>query len=107
MSTAMNAVRDAILSGEASSDDFANLHVPESMTAITTHKDEVAMFEGLESRDKDPRRSLHLDEVPVPAVGPNEALVAVMASSINFNTVWSSIFEPNMQKSIISLACAT
>ena len=52
------------------------------------------MFEGLESRDKDPRRSLHLDEVPVPEVGPNEALVGVMASCINFNTVWTSIFEP-------------
>ena len=27
-------------------------------------------------------------------MGPGEALVAVMASAINYNTVWSSIFEP-------------
>ena len=27
-------------------------------------------------------------------MGPNEALVATMASSINFNTVWTAIFEP-------------
>jgi crotonyl-CoA reductase len=32
--------------------------------------------------------------VPIPKIAPDEAVVAVMASSINFNTVWSSIFEP-------------
>jgi crotonyl-CoA reductase len=52
------------------------------------------MFEGMDSRDKDPRRSLHLDDVPLPELGPGEALVAVMASAINYNTVWTSIFEP-------------
>jgi crotonyl-CoA reductase len=52
------------------------------------------MFDGLESRDKDPRKSLHVDTVPPPAVGPGEALIAVMASAINYNTVWTSIFEP-------------
>ena len=90
----MNTLRDAILSGKAGPEDYVGLPLPESMLAITTHRDEVTMFEGLESHEKDPRRSLHLDEVPVPEVGPNEALVAVMASSINFNTVWSAIFEP-------------
>jgi len=52
------------------------------------------MFDGMESRDKDPRKSLHLDDVPLPEVGANEALVGVMASCINFNSVWTSIFEP-------------
>ncbi|KIX79222.1 hypothetical protein SF12_05755, partial [Streptomyces sp. MBRL 601] len=52
------------------------------------------MFEGMQSADKDPRKSLHVDEVPVPELGPGEALVAVMASSVNYNSVWSSIFEP-------------
>ena len=52
------------------------------------------MFAGLESADKDPRKSIHLDEVPLPELAPDEAYVAVMASSINFNTVWTSIFEP-------------
>jgi crotonyl-CoA reductase len=52
------------------------------------------MFAGLDSADKDPRLSLHLDAVPVPEIGPGEALVAVMASAINYNTVWTSIFEP-------------
>ena len=52
------------------------------------------MFEGLESSAKDPRQSLHVQEVPVPELAPDEAYVAVLASSINFNTVWTSIFEP-------------
>src|SRR5688500_11093435 len=52
------------------------------------------MFTGLTTRDKDPRKSIHLDDVPVPELGPGEALVAVMASSVNYNTVWTSIFEP-------------
>src|SRR5690348_1953047 len=52
------------------------------------------MFAGLATRDKDPRKSLHVDEVPVPELGPGEALVAVMASAVNYNTVWSSIYEP-------------
>ena len=39
------------------------------------------MFAGLPSSDKDPRKSLHLDDVPVPELGPGEALVAVMASA--------------------------
>ena len=52
------------------------------------------MFAGLPSDEKDPRKSLHIDEVPLPELAPDEAFVAVMASSINFNTVWTSIFEP-------------
>ena len=32
--------------------------------------------------------------MPTPELGPGEALVAVMASAINYNTVWSAIFEP-------------
>ena len=90
----MDAIRDAIVSGQASAEDFAALPIPESYRGITVHKNEVDMFDGMESRDKDPRRSLHLDDVPVPELGPGEALIAVMASSINYNSVWTSIFEP-------------
>ena len=52
------------------------------------------MFEGMESEDKDPRKSLHVGEVATPELAPDEAYIAVMASAINFNTVWTSIFEP-------------
>ncbi len=87
-------ILDAIQSKDATSADFAALPVPESYRAITVHKDETEMFAGLQTRDKDPRKSIHLDEVPLPELGPGEALVAVMASSVNYNSVWTSIFEP-------------
>nr|6NA3_A Chain A, Putative crotonyl-CoA reductase [Kitasatospora setae KM-6054]6NA3_B Chain B, Putative crotonyl-CoA reductase [Kitasatospora setae KM-6054]6NA3_C Chain C, Putative crotonyl-CoA reductase [Kitasatospora setae KM-6054]6NA3_D Chain D, Putative crotonyl-CoA reductase [Kitasatospora setae KM-6054]6NA5_A Chain A, Putative crotonyl-CoA reductase [Kitasatospora setae KM-6054]6NA5_B Chain B, Putative crotonyl-CoA reductase [Kitasatospora setae KM-6054]6NA5_C Chain C, Putative crotonyl-CoA r len=90
----MQEILDAILSGDAASADYAALALPESYRAVTLHKGEERMFDGLASRDKDPRKSLHLDDVPLPELGPGEALVAVMASSVNYNTVWSSIFEP-------------
>ncbi|HMU36517.1 MAG TPA: crotonyl-CoA carboxylase/reductase, partial [Marmoricola sp.] len=87
-------ILDAILAGNTSSEAFANLELPTSYTAATVHKDEVDMFEGMETRDKDPRKSLHVEEVALPELGPGEAIVAVMASAINYNTVWTSIFEP-------------
>jgi len=87
-------ILDAILAGDTSAEEYAALPLPESYRAVTVHKDEVDMFEGVASRDKDPRKSLHLDDVPLPELGPGEALVAVMASAINYNTVWTSIFEP-------------
>ena len=90
----MQNILDAILAGDTAKEDFANLDLPESYRAVTVHKDEVDMFEGLESADKDPRKSLHVEDVPLPELGPGEAYVAVMASAINYNTVWTSIFEP-------------
>ncbi|HPB73519.1 MAG TPA: crotonyl-CoA carboxylase/reductase, partial [Phycicoccus sp.] len=90
----MEQIRDAILSGDRTQETYAGLAIPESYRGATVHKDEVDMFAGLASRDKDPRKSLHVDEVPVPELAPGEALVAVMASAINYNTVWTSIFEP-------------
>jgi crotonyl-CoA reductase len=87
-------ILDAILAGDTSAEDYAALDLPESYRAVTVHKDEADMFEGLESRDKDPRKSLHVEDVPLPELGPGEAYVAVMASAINYNTVWTSIFEP-------------
>ncbi|HLZ38087.1 MAG TPA: crotonyl-CoA carboxylase/reductase [Mycobacteriales bacterium] len=90
----MKEILEAILAGETGSDEFAKLPVPESYRAVTVHKDEANMFEGMPRRDKDPRKALHVEEVPLPELGPGEALVAVMASAINYNTVWTSIFEP-------------
>ncbi|NKQ57562.1 crotonyl-CoA carboxylase/reductase [Amycolatopsis sp. K13G38] len=85
-------IREAILSGDLGA--IGALDMPESYRGVTVHADETGMFDGQHSRDKDPRKSLHVDEVPVPELGPGEALVAVMASAINYNTVWTSIFEP-------------
>jgi crotonyl-CoA reductase len=85
-------ILEAILSGETAA--VAGLAVPDSYRGVVVRKDEQAMFEGMATRDKDPRTSLHLDEVATPALGPGEAIVAVMASSVNFNTVWTAIAEP-------------
>ena len=89
----MRAFLDAI-QNRASGDEIAAIPLPESYRAAVVRKDEVGMFEGMPSADKDPRKSLHIDEVAVPELAPDEAYVAVMASAINFNTVWTSIFEP-------------
>src|SRR3954449_8420703 len=90
--TQLGEIQQAILNGESAA--VGSLPVPETYRGVTVHADEVDMFEGMESKEKDPRKSLHVDEVPVPELGPGEALVAVMASAINYNTVWTSIFEP-------------
>ena len=90
----MKEILDAILARDTPAEGFAALPVPQSYLAVTVHRDEQEMFAGMQSADKDPRRSLHVEQVPTPELGPGEALVAVMASSINYNTVWSSIFEP-------------
>jgi crotonyl-CoA reductase len=96
----MERYRDAIMAAETATDPAAELArvgglpVPDSYRAVVVREEETAMFEGMDSRDKDPRKSLHVQEVPTPELGPGEALVAVMASAVNYNTVWTSIFEP-------------
>jgi len=90
---AVQEIRDAILAG-ASAEELEAAPLPESYLGVTVHKDETSMFVGLLSRDKDPRKSLHVEQVQTPEPGPGEALIAVMASAINYNTVWSAIFEP-------------
>jgi len=89
----MDQLRDAILQG-ASGEEIGALPLPESYRAAFVRRDEADMFAGVASEDKDPRKSLHVDDVPVPELAPDEAYVAVMAGAINFNTVWTSIFEP-------------
>ncbi|MFI1568029.1 crotonyl-CoA carboxylase/reductase [Streptomyces sp. NPDC020490] len=95
----MKEILEAINASNASDDGasavgFAELPLPESYRAVTVHKDETEMFDGIPPAERDCRKSLHVEDVPVPELGPGEALVAVMASSVNYNTVWSSIFEP-------------
>ncbi|MDQ1632184.1 MAG: crotonyl-CoA reductase [Frankiaceae bacterium] len=94
VSTGMKAIRDAIMAGDTAPEEFGSMPLPESYRGVTVRKDEQTMFEGLTTKEKDPRKSLHVDEVPIPELAPGEALVAVMASAINYNTVWTSIFEP-------------
>src|SRR6476661_6704823 len=89
----MQEFLDAI-EGGASGEDIAALPIPESYRAAHVLKEEQDIWAGVASEDKDPRKSLHIGDVPTPELAPDEVYVAVMASSINFNTAWTSIFEP-------------
>ncbi|THA64140.1 crotonyl-CoA carboxylase/reductase [Streptomyces sp. A0642] len=90
----MDEIINALLSEDATPQDFGGIRLPETYRGIVVRKEDTGIFEGMSSVDKDPRKSLHPQDVPTPEPGPGEALVAVMASAINYNTVWSSIFEP-------------
>ena len=83
----MKEILDAIFDPGSQPADLATLPLPEAYRAVTLHRDEEHMFDGLDPRDRDPRKSLHVEEVPVPELGLGEALIAVMASSVNYNTV--------------------
>ena len=96
----MDDIRNAILNDDLAA--MAQLPVPQSYEGVVVRADEAGMFEGLTTREKDPRKSLHVQEVPTPELGPGEAIVAVMASAINYNTVWTSIFEPVSTFSFLS-----
>jgi crotonyl-CoA reductase len=89
----MEHIVEAITAG-APGEELAALPIPHEYRGAHVLKVEQDMWAGMASSDKDPRRSLHVGMVPTPPLGPDEAYVAVMASSINFNTVWTSIFEP-------------
>jgi crotonyl-CoA reductase len=89
----MQQILEAIQQG-ASGADIAALPVPQQYRAAHVLKSEQEMWAGVPSKQKDPRRSVHIGEVPTPELAPDEVYLAVMASSLNFNTVWSSLFEP-------------
>ena len=82
------------IESNASAEVIESIPLPETYRAAYVRRADVSMFDGLDSADKDPRKSLQVGEVPRPELAPDEAYVAVMASAINFNTVWTSIFEP-------------
>src|SRR6478735_5482371 len=89
----MQEILEAIEAG-APGDAIAALPLPDHVRGAHVLKSEEQMWAGVDTVDKDPRKTLHVGDVDLPELAPDEAYVAVMASSINFNTVWTSIFEP-------------
>ncbi len=89
----MSEILDAVRGGSDPA-TLAATALPTMTRAVFVRRDEQEKFDGVATRDKDPRASLHVDEVPLPEFAPDEVVIVVMASSINFNTVWTSIFEP-------------
>jgi crotonyl-CoA reductase len=75
--------------------DIAQLlegELPSSYRAAYISREDEGMFRDM--HDKDVRESIRVGDVAMPALAPDEVLVAVMASAINYNTVWSATFEP-------------
>ncbi|MBW8482984.1 crotonyl-CoA carboxylase/reductase [Actinomadura parmotrematis] len=83
----LEAARDG-----AGEQELLDIDLPATFRASFIRKDEVGIFEG--QTDKDVRRSMHVGDVDMPELAPDECVVAVMSAAINFNTVWSAIFEP-------------
>ncbi|GAA3828128.1 crotonyl-CoA carboxylase/reductase [Sphaerisporangium flaviroseum] len=87
----MDSLTEAVIDG-APGEELARIRIPTEFVAGHLRVEDVDMFAGM--ADKDVRKSLRVGPVPMPELAPDEVLVAVMASSINYNTVWSAIFEP-------------
>lgn len=87
----MDALAEAVVGG-ASLENLERLTPPQEYLAAYLRRDDVDMFRGV--TDKDVRKSLRVGTVPMPELAPDEVLIAVLASSINYNTVWSAMFEP-------------
>jgi crotonyl-CoA reductase len=87
----MSDLIQAVLAG-AGPAELLECELPTRFRAAHVLSSQTGMFEG--HTDKDVRRSLHVGEVEMPQLAPDEVVVAVMASAVNFNTVWTAIFEP-------------
>ncbi|MBT2426313.1 crotonyl-CoA carboxylase/reductase [Streptomyces sp. ISL-112] len=87
----MDSLTEALLSG-APGEVLAREELPDHYEAAHLRAEDVGMFDGV--RDKDVRASIRVGPVAMPDLAPDEVLVAVMASAINYNTVWSATFEP-------------
>lgn len=58
--------------------------VPEKMFAQVIRRE----------RYGEPAKAFAIEEVKVPELGPDEALIAVMAAGVNYNNVWSALGSP-------------
>jgi crotonyl-CoA reductase len=85
------SVLEAAVAG-ASAEEILAAEVPSEYKAAYIERDDAARL--WDKPDKDVRETLKIGEVPMPELAPDEALVAVMASAMNYNTVWSARFEP-------------
>jgi crotonyl-CoA reductase len=82
----------AVIDRQEGSEEVLERELPSSYRAAYIAREDEQMFG--DATDKDVTRSIRIGEVPMPELAPDEALVAVMASAINYNTIWSAMFEP-------------
>ena len=101
----MQQIIDAIIQG-APGEELAAIPLPESYKATVVLASEQTMFDGMDSGDKDPRQALHLQEIAMPELAPDEAVIAVNATRglmqggpgadtahwVVLTLIWSAIF---------------
>ncbi|WP_406245077.1 crotonyl-CoA carboxylase/reductase [Streptomyces anulatus] len=87
----MRSIPDALLGG-ATPQEIAAIELPGEYRAAYIRAEDVDMFDGVP--DRDVRKSIHVGEVPMPDLAPDEVVVAVMACAVNYNTIWSAMFQP-------------
>jgi crotonyl-CoA reductase len=86
-----SSMSEAVVS-DIDPEELRSLPVPDYFSAAVVREADQSIFENMQ--DKDVRKSLLVEQVPMPELAPDEALIAVMASAINYNTVWTAMFEP-------------
>ncbi len=77
---------------DATPDEILATPLPATYKAAYVTKEDAARL--WDKPEKDVRETIKVGEVPLPELAPDEALVAVMASAMNYNTVWTARFEP-------------
>jgi crotonyl-CoA reductase len=87
----MTDLIDAVRAGVPGA-ELARCELPPTYRAAYLRAGDATMF--WDVADKDVRKSIHIGEVAMPELAPDEVLIAVMAAGINHNTVWSATFEP-------------
>lgn len=103
MTNTSSALNEAVLAG-ADPEELAACPLPDEYRAAFLRSEDQGIFRDAKAgagdeakngvRDKDVRRTIHLGQVPMPEIAPDEVIVAVMAAAVNYNTVWSATFEP-------------
>lgn len=74
----------------AQTEELLDTPVPGDYLAAHLRREDERGQEG----EIDVRSRIRIGQVPMPELAPDEALVAVMASGINYNTVWSAMGRP-------------
>jgi crotonyl-CoA reductase len=89
----LSPLSQAVLAG-AGPDELLAVPLPDTYRAAFLRREDQNLFGDAPGGDRDVRRSIHVGQVPMPEMAPDEVLVAVMAAAVNYNTVWSATFLP-------------
>ena len=89
----VDALAEAARAG-ASESELLSQPVPAHYRGAAIRRDDVDRLATDPSWNRDIRDSLSVQSVPMPEIAPDEVLVAVMASAVNYNTVWAASFAP-------------